>query len=331
MAKSVSSSVLKGRWMVWLLALFFALIAGVGTLLIVGKAANRVSYFVVVADVPARTQITPDLVAEIPVTEDALPPTALSASDILSGTEFTEVPLQQGDILTTSVTGPLQKITYKLPKDYVAASLALSPERAVAGKVKAGDYIDIAAVEGDTAKVVLQHVLVLDVTISPSSIGSAANADPNDPDAQPGPEAAQVRGGIPQLYTVGVTQQDFARLALIANDSLQVALSPEKTPESLDASANRDNMFSRGGVSDSGAGTGSVFSGEENGNPETPDATPTATPNPSATSDAPSLTVLPDGTQVREYTDADGNVTRTECAPPDTDNWLECDGVDSGR
>ncbi len=331
MAKSVSNSVLKGRWMVWLLALFFALIAGVGTLLIVGKAANRVSYFVVVADIPARTQITPDLVAEIPVTEDALPPTALTANDILGGTEFSEVPLQQGDILTTSVTGPLQKITYKLPKDFVAASLALSPERAVAGKVKAGDYIDIAAVNDDRAKIVLQHVLVLDVTISPSSIGSAANADPNDPDAQPGPEAAQVRGGIPQLYTVGVTQDDFAKLALIANDSLQVALSPEKTPSSTDASADRDEVFNGDGVSDSGAGTGSVFSGEEDGNPDTPGTTPTAAPSPSATSDAPSLTVLPNGSRVREYTDADGNVTLTECAPPEVDNWIECDGVDSSR
>jgi Flp pilus assembly protein CpaB len=282
MAKSVSSSVLKGRWMVWMLALFFALIAGIGTLLIVGKAASRVSYFVVATDVPARTQITPNLVVEIPVTEDALPPTALTEAEIASGAAFTRVPLRQGDVVTGSVAGPLQKITYTLPEGYVAASVSLPPERAVAGKVKAGDYIDIAAVDGSKSKIVLQHVLVLDVTISPDSIGSAANADPNDPNLQPGPEAAQVRGGIPQVYTVALSQEDFAVLALVSGGVLQIALSPEVEPGELvppvDASADLGNVFNDAPVASSGEGTDSVF-GDDNSSDANEPAAPTSPSN----------------------------------------------------
>lgn len=283
---------LKGRWTVWAVALFFAILAGVGVLLIVGKAADRVPYYVTAVDLPERTLLTPDVVKQVDANADAVPPTALTLGDIQSGTYFTKLGLAQGEVLTRSVAGPYVTINYDIPENYVTASLSVPPERAAAGQIKAGDYVDIAVAEGTgqagRSKVVLQHVLVLDVTTDPSSIAQAATEDSKTTDEQPGPDSPVVRGGIPKLYTFAVSPESFAKLALVASSNPYLALSAEKTQEELDASATGQELFAPGGVKDEGAGTeASEVTSSPVPVPTSP-ATPTPTSSPtSAPTSAP--------------------------------------------
>lgn len=285
MASNVTA-LLKGRWVVWGLSLFFSVLAGLGVFLIVGKAADRTPIYVMSEDVPARTQITSANVLKVDVNAEAQPVTALSYADVASGKLFTAVPLKRGDILTTSVTAGLTPINYKLPPRYLTASIQVAPERAVGGKIKRGDYIDIAAVTGTTSKVVLQHVLVLDVTVNPNSIASAANDKPNS--SPPGPESQQVRGGIPQVYTLAVTARDFAKLALVGDSKVWLALSSYPVESSLTARVTLPDVFAPGPVPDSGAGTGKVFTDDPTPAPA-PTAVPTvpASPAPVATPSVP--------------------------------------------
>lgn len=256
MASNVAG-LLKGRWVIWGFSLFFAILAGVGVLLIVGKAADRVPYYVMSTDVAARTQITPQNVKQVDVNADALPVTAVDYQDVASGELFTTVPLKSGDIVTTSVTGNLTPINYELPPGFVAASLSVAPERAVGGKVKAGDFVDVAAVStaggagGGESKVVMQNVQVLDVTVNPNSIAAAATESDTSDEAAPGPESPQVRGGIPQVYTLAVSPDNFAKLALIGDGTVWLALSQSNPPAEMLARASESEVFSDSPVSNS--------------------------------------------------------------------------------
>lgn len=293
MAKS--PGLLKGRWTVWILALVFSFLAAFGVFLIVGKASERVPYYIAKQDLAARTPITLGNTEQVDVNADAKPPTAISKEQIQSGNFFAQVPLKKGDIITSAVAGSLQRITYKLPPGYVAASIQVAPERAVAGKVKTGDYIDIAAVDSNTAKVVMQHILVLDVTVNPSSIAEAANSGgvDNSPTSNtaPGPDSQQVRSGIPQVYTLALKPEDYVKLALLKSDQILLALSQTPPVPMVDQSITKSQMFAPGPVVDGGTGTGNALS------TPTPNASPSnnggftdVTPSASATNASPTST-----------------------------------------
>jgi len=310
MASNVTG-LLKGRWVIWGLSLFFSVLAGLGVLMIVGKAADRVPYYVLNVDAPARTQVSAEIVTQVDVNADALPPTALAYEQVVSGEMFTTVPLTSGDILTTAVTGTLTPINYKLPAGYVTTSLEVEPQRAVGGKIRAGNYIDIAAVEdgenGPEAKVVLQHILVLDVTVDPSSISDAA-VETEDPAAAPGPESMQVRGGIPQIYTLAVSPKNFVRVALIADGKAFLALSANPTVSEFDASANLKDMFKEGPVKNGGVGTGSVF-GPGDLPAVAPSAEPSVAPPTEPSNPQPSENVPPPPTEGDQSVDVPPTVS----------------------
>lgn len=294
-ATSNSGGLLKGRWVVWGMALFFSILAGIGVLLIVGKAADRVPYYIAATDMPARTPITLATVRQVDVNADALPPTALSYAEIARGDLFTRVPLEAGDIITSAVATGYEPVNYNIPDDFVTASIAVPAENAVGGKVKQGDYVDIAAVGnggnagGQVAKVIMQHVLVLDVTVDPSTI-SSASANRRSEDGGPGPDSAETRGGIPELYTLAVTPEDFTRLTLASSEGdLFLALSSRKTAKDLRASTSAEELFNRDlSVRDGGAGTSATSetgtvdpsAAPVPGQPGEPTAAPSVAPTP---------------------------------------------------
>lgn len=276
-----AGGLLKGRWVIWSLALLFSILAAFGVLLIVGKAADRVQYYVAAQDLPARSPITQSNTVAVDVNADAVPATALTLAEINSGDAYAKIALPKGEPITASVAGPLDKLNYNLPPNYVATSLQVAPERAVGGKIKTGDYIDIAAVNGETSKVVMQHVLVLDVTVNPSSIAEAANdssaVGTNNQTAQAGPDSQAVRTGIPQVYTFAVSPENFAKMALLNGNQVLLALSQNSTasPSPIDAQASKSEMFSNTPVTDAGEGLENVF---PNANPS-PSASPAPTPS----------------------------------------------------
>lgn len=261
------SGLLGGGKSYFVLALVAALFATGGVLTLLGQAAATTTYYVLTQDVPARTQITEALLAPVQTSLGGEPRNALDLVDIQEANAeggpgaFALLPLQAGDVLSSSTVGPLDRISANLPDGFVAASFALTPENAVAGKIRRGDYIDVIAVSdstgdaGSTSKVVLHHVLVLDVTVAPETIADAATSGQAGADVAPGPESAAVRGGIPSLYVVGLSAEDAVKLALVRDKNLMIVLSANQTTGALDAQEQLGNVFGPDAVSDSGAGT----------------------------------------------------------------------------
>ena len=255
------NAIFKGKWTIWGLSLGFALLSGFGILVIVGHAADKATYYVMKNDVTARTQITMGMLTPVSTSATGVPPTALSLNSFAKGNLYTKIPLKAGDVVSSSVVGQWQSLTSTLPDGFMVSSLKISPENAVGGRVKAGDYIDIAAINNGghaSAKIVLHHVLVLDVTVTPGSISSAANSNTVNQSGT-GPDSPSVYNGIPQLYTLAVLPQDFLTLALIKDSTVYVGITGNNAPSSLSAFLDATTVFANAPVADSGAGTTGVF------------------------------------------------------------------------
>ena len=237
--KSSPSGLLKGRWTMWSLAIVFALLTGFGLLTIVGKAADQSTYYVLKADVAARVQITQSMLDVVSTSTNGVPPTALKAGAFVNNNLFTKIALKKGDVVTSSVVGNWQPLTANLPAGFMIASIKVAPEDAVGGRIKAGDYIDVAeATTGSKsiAKIVLHHVLVLDVTVAPTSVAQGANANTINQSGT-GPDSPSMYAGIPQLYTLAVSTNDFLVLTATRSNSLYLGIS------SSDASGTLSNGY----------------------------------------------------------------------------------------
>jgi len=226
------------------------------------------TYYVLSKDVPARTQITPDLLTEEVTSSGKTPPTALDISEITDST-YSLYSLKAGDIVTQSNTGDLLSVTAGLPEDFVVASFTANPSIAAGGKVQRGDYIDIMAVSESTngtngfqSSYVLQRVLVVDATIDLDSYESTADdsAGTTATAGEDGETATESttstddqiaqRSGIPTLFSVGLSQENAARLAVATKYDLFIVLSSSQ-------SVNDDQVNGTPGAAD----TGSIFDG----------------------------------------------------------------------
>jgi Flp pilus assembly protein CpaB len=264
------------------------------------------TYYVLSKSVPARTQITEADLEEKTTSAGQTPPTALDISELTEST-YSLYALKAGDILTSSNTGDLLAVTAGLPKDFVVASFPASPSIAAGGKIQRGDYIDIMVVaegtpanpDGYTSSYVLQRVLVVDATIDLDGYEGAADESTTASEdgttttgTAESADAIAQRSGIPTLFSVGLSQENAARLAVATKYDLFVVLSSAQsatdnnvspTPgngttdgifsgETPNAGDGTDNTFGQGGKAATSGSTGS-------GNTE-----PSATPAPSPSS-----------------------------------------------
>ena len=255
------NAIFKGKWTIWGLTLGFALLSGFGILVIVGHAADKATYYVMKTNVAARTQVTMSMLMPVSTSTTGVPPTALGLNSFARGNLYTKIPLKAGDVISSSVVGQWQSLSSTLPDGFMVASLKVSPENAVGGRIKSGDYIDIAAISSSghaSAKIVLHHVLVLDVTVAPGSISSAANSNTLNQSGT-GPDSPSVYNGIPQLYTLAVQPQDFLTLALIKDSTVYLGITGNNAPSSLSAFLDAPSIFANSPVGDAGAGTANVF------------------------------------------------------------------------
>lgn len=259
------------------------------TALILGNAADTGTYYVLTTNVAARTPITTDMLKPVTTSASGVPRTAYDPVYLQAHEVFAKYSLKANEMVTASNTGALEAISKDLPADFVVASLAAPAVDAVAGKIRRGDYVDVYAINdgkasvgaagGQRSKLVLHHMLILDVTVSPSTISEAAGSGQAGVKDAPGPESAAARGGIPALYTVGVNKQDAAKIALIRGMNLFLTLSSNDggTVPLKDIQAALDDVFDEKPVGDSGAGTAKAVDAAAV-RAETPTATPTATP-----------------------------------------------------
>ena len=249
----------------WFIAtIAVAILAAIAVFFAVSQVVAQTTYYVLAKDVSARTQITEDMLTPVVTSKGGQPRTALSKANVLSEDIYAKIALKAGDTVTSSNAGGLEPIRKGIPDDFVVASFVAPAETSVAGKLKRGDYIDIIAVnEGDakTSKLALRHVLILDATNDGSTAaedtGAGESAD------TPQAESAKVRTGIPTTYTIGLSIEDAAKLALIQDLKLLVVLSPVDTKESDDIIADLGTVTGPGAVSDSGKDTDSSFGAKE--------------------------------------------------------------------
>lgn len=286
----------------------FAIISAVAAAAIIFGVLSQVvattTYYVLGQNVAARSQITPDMLKPVTTSQGGQPGNALDIGEVAKKATYAKYALKAGDIVTQSNTGDFQPLSQGIPADYVVASFSADAKNSVAGKLATGNYVDLIAVNAgnsqSVAKYVLRHVLVMDVSADPSTIGSnsssssssaTAGTDPKSATpAQPKSTQDQLRTGIPSLYTVALPPADAAKLALIKDTPIMVVLSPASSDKSFsdqNIQSTQGELFGDSAVGNSGKGTDPTFGlNEKAASPAaaSPSASPSAaTPKPSAT------------------------------------------------
>jgi Flp pilus assembly protein CpaB len=271
-------SIFDGRKMWFLFGGIASAVVAILTFTLMSVVTATENYYILTKDIPARTQITADLLTEVTVSKGATPPNAISIGN-LTETTYSLYSLDAGDILSSSNAGDLTSLSEGLPSNFVIASFTASPSVAAGGNVSRGDYIDIMTLindpattgsEGYGASYALQHVLVIDATIDLDNYDSTAATSTGGTDSGAATtadtDAIAQRSGIPTLFTVGLTQEDATRLAVATQYDLFIVLSSADsqggnvnlTPGSTtsteiwgdsspDAGLNTDNKFGQGG------------------------------------------------------------------------------------
>lgn len=245
-------SFLKGRWTLWVIAMVFAALAAGGSLLVLGNSTATKSYWVLEEDVAAGVEITTDMLFEKEGPLDAVPGQAMSAEEFTASVWYSKIPLSRGTVLQSSVVTDNIDFRAGLPAGFVVTSIIVEPENAVGGRISKGNFVDIAAVSGQDvgsslAKVILQRVLVVDVMVSPNDIAETAN--------QRGEDLSELGSGAlyagkPSMYILAVSPVDFAKLALIRNASLYLALSADQSSP-VDTTVRGSDLFLPGETSPS--------------------------------------------------------------------------------
>ena len=207
----------------------FAIISAVAAAAVIFGVLSQVvattTYYVLGTNVAARSQITPDMLKPVTTSQGGQPGNALDIGEVSKKATYAKYALKAGDIVTQSNTGDFQPLSQGIPADYVVASFSADAKNSVAGKLATGNYVDLIAVNAgnsqSVAKYVLRHVLVMDVSADPNTIGSesttsssasttaSGSTDPNAANAQQQKSTQdKMRAGVHSLYNVYLTTAD---------------------------------------------------------------------------------------------------------------------------
>lgn len=125
------------------------------------------TYYIVGTNIPAKTQVHPDMMKPVTVSLGGAPKRAIKLSQVATGTVFTKYPVIAGDILTESNTGVSLDTTTGIPDSWVITSFDISSSQAVGGNINRGDYFDIIGIANDKgAKYIATNVLALEASNS---------------------------------------------------------------------------------------------------------------------------------------------------------------------
>lgn len=278
----------EGRKLWFFFAAIAALLTAIVLFVILSQVTSTSTYYVLKDDVSARSQITEDMLQEVITSTNGEPPNALDKATIVSESLYARYSLHAGDILTTSNTGPLNPIEEGLPSGFVVATFNAPASFAAGGKIQRGNYVDLIVVQDDSASYFLQHVLVLDATVNLDNASASAtqNADGTTTSAA---NSSAIRSGIPTLYTVGLSPQDAAKLAIASQATIYVVLSSNQTSDPVEPMSITVDLGSLNGlITDSGAGTDNTFSGKAK--KTTTSGSSSSTPSSSSSTTTPSPT-----------------------------------------
>jgi hypothetical protein len=271
--------------------MWFWTAAGLGILTLILLVAflqsliTTTTYYVLNRDVPPRTLITTEMLVERQTNQGGEPENAIGIETVSSQPVYSKTELSTGDILAKSNAGDLIPLRDGIPSDFVIASFSSDPTMSAGGNISRGDYVDIFyVVEGEDTKLLFQRVLIVDASADVNgSLGDETVA------AEQGNVTAPYRVGVPTLYTVGLTQEDAAKMSLaLSGGSLYVVMSSADSVENkngveaVDLGLNLPELLT-GAVEDSGRNTDNTFSkvDGESGNTGSTGTAPTPAPSAS--------------------------------------------------
>lgn len=121
------------------------------------------TYYVLKQDVPAKTQVTKDMLEEKVTSKGTAPKNAIGLEAVKQGTVYTKYPLNVGDILSKSNTGLDLDTSSSVPENWVITSFNISARNSVGTTVKRGDVIDLLGTSEEGSKYIFNNALVLNV------------------------------------------------------------------------------------------------------------------------------------------------------------------------
>lgn len=214
----------------------------VGVLVFVGVVFFTLSqllatekYYILNQDVPAKTQITTQMLTEVQTAKGTAPKNAITAAQVATGNTFSKVALQAGDVLVPSNTGIDIDNTVGIPDGWAVTSISIPRTQAVNGIITRGQYFDILGVNQETGetKYIATSVLALDV-----DSGSVDTKVDNNKSAGNGT-------GDTLNITVGMPSEAVANLhsALAKYAKVELALAPKSVNYQKRDTSNLQGTF----------------------------------------------------------------------------------------
>lgn len=218
----------KGRpnIVIWVVVVIIALAIGLLSAMFLRSVTETDQYYVLNTSVPARGQITPEMLQPMEAKKDQAPPNAIGISDVQAGGIYAQYPLNPGDILSSSNISGYTDISTGIPDDWVVTSFRVNADNAVGGRITRGTYFDIMATKGadggeKETYYPFVNVLALDTTVSLNNASSASAVD-----------TEEAQSGQTQFYYVGMTPENAAKLQSLASGpdgkTMKLVLSPRQ-------------------------------------------------------------------------------------------------------
>lgn len=231
--KSDKKSLFDGRKMWFFFAAAAAVVSAGVIFSVLSAVSSTASYWMIKdgTEVAARQPITPDMLQQVTVPRESAPKNILSLSEIEAAvaTESTDddfyalYALTGGDIITNSNVATLNKFAnIEIPANSVLASFKANPSDAAGGVVKEGSLIDIAVIyqvgSNYEARYILSKVRVVKATA--------------DLDGSNGSEGGVAGSplGAPVLYTVAITPDQAAALAVASRNIIYITVTNDSMP-----------------------------------------------------------------------------------------------------
>ena len=226
-------SKLDGRKMWFFFAAAAALVTAGVIFALLSAVASTSTYWVLKdgVNLQSREIVTSDMLQAVQAPSNAVPKNAITISQV-KATEggdaaddfYALYPIQSGDMITTSNVGGLVSFGTGLTgnKDSVYASFKANPSLATGGNITEGNIVDIAIVYEDGAgnfasKFFLNDILVVKTSIDLDSASASKSSDS-------GTAGASSTSGAPVLYTVAVSPEQAAALAVATKYDIYVVL-----------------------------------------------------------------------------------------------------------
>ncbi len=219
-AKVTNSNVVKPKKnlsLIIFLGVLIVVIAG-GLFFSFSKLFATEKYYVLNADVPAKTAITSQMLTTQETAEGTAPQNGITMAEIQKGNLYAKYAMNKGDVVSHSNTGPISNNYDGIPDSWVVTSFTAPADNSVDGHLSRGDYFDLITASDtvDNTKYLLTGGLILDVT------SSSSQTDANGKET--------VAAGSNLIYTIGLPAQDARRVhsALTAYNaaSLHLVRSP---------------------------------------------------------------------------------------------------------